>query len=88
MILSPTPTKPTIDYHGYSMFDANFHGTTSTVSLGFDKASGTAVALKMVKCTLAQFSDLRKEIDILGRLNHVSRELGSGNVTPYKASRM
>jgi hypothetical protein len=34
--LSPTPSKPMIDYHGYSIFDANLHGTTSTVSLGYD----------------------------------------------------
>lgn len=72
MLLSPTPSKPTIDYHGYSIFDARLHGTTSTVSLGYDKSNGNPVAVKMVKCTRAQFSDLRKEIDILRRLNHVS----------------
>ncbi|EDU47135.1 serine/threonine protein kinase [Pyrenophora tritici-repentis Pt-1C-BFP] len=70
MLLSPTPSKPTIDYHGYSIFDANLHGTTSTVSLGYDKANGKPVAVKMVKCTAAQFKDLRREISILGRLNH------------------
>lgn len=71
MLLSPTPSKPTIDYHGYSIFDAHLHGTTSTVSLGYDKSNGKPVAVKMVKCTRAQFSDLRKEIEIIGRLNHV-----------------
>ncbi|KAH9859246.1 hypothetical protein J1614_012220 [Plenodomus biglobosus] len=70
MLLSPTPSKPTIDYHGYSIFDANLHGTTSTVSLGYDKSNGKPVAVKMVKCTAAQFNDLRREIEILGRLNH------------------
>ena len=73
MLLSPTPFTPTIGYHGYSIFDANLHGTTSTVSLGYDKSSGKPVAVKMVKCTHAQFGNLRKEIDILGRLDHVSR---------------
>ena len=72
MLLSPTPSRNTIDYHGYSIFDANLHGTTSTVSLGYDKSNGKPVAVKMVKCTAAQFNDLRKEIEILGRLNHVS----------------
>ncbi|CAA9964272.1 hypothetical protein CFE70_007069 [Pyrenophora teres f. teres 0-1] len=72
MLLSPTPSKPTIDYHGYSIFDANLHGTTSTVSLGYDKSNGKPVAVKMVKCTAAQFKDLRREISILGRLNHAS----------------
>ncbi|EFQ88280.1 hypothetical protein PTT_15921 [Pyrenophora teres f. teres 0-1] len=47
MLLSPTPSKPTIDYHGYSIFDANLHGTTSTVSLGYDKSNGKPVAVKM-----------------------------------------
>lgn len=69
MLLSPTPSRHTIDYHGYSIFDANLHGTTSTVSLGYDKSNGKPVAVKMVKCTAAQFNDLRKEIEILGRLN-------------------
>ncbi|EMD66034.1 hypothetical protein COCSADRAFT_87064 [Bipolaris sorokiniana ND90Pr] len=71
MLLSPTPSRHTIDYHGYSIFDANLHGTTSTVSLGYDKSNGKPVAVKMVKCTAAQFNDLRKEIEILGRLNDV-----------------
>ncbi|KAF1952631.1 kinase-like protein [Byssothecium circinans] len=64
-------SAPTIDDHGYSIFDANLHGTTSTVSLGYDKSNGKPVAVKMVKCTAAQFNDLRREISILGRLNHV-----------------
>ena len=72
MLLSPTPSKATIDYHGYSIYDANLHGTTSTVSLGYDNSNGKPVAVKMVKCTAAQFDDLRREIDILRRLNHVS----------------
>jgi hypothetical protein len=71
MLLSPNPSKPTIDYHGYSIFDAHLHGTTSTVSLGYGKSNGKPVAVKMVKCTQAQFSDLRKEIETISRLNHV-----------------
>jgi serine/threonine protein kinase len=74
MLLSPTPSKPTIDYHGYSIFDANLHGTTSVVSLGYNKSNGKPVAVKMVKCTRSQFNDLRNEIDILRRLNHVSHD--------------
>lgn len=81
MLLSPTPSRNTIDYHGYSIFDANLHGTTSTVSLGYDKSNGKPVAVKMVKCTAAQFNDLRKEIEILGRLNDVSCLRQKKNVT-------
>ena len=72
MFLSPTTFTPTIDYHGYSIPDANLHGTTSTVSLGYDESSGKPVAVNIFKCTHAQFSDLRKEIDVLGCLNRVS----------------
>jgi hypothetical protein len=53
--------------------------TTSVVSLGYDKSNGKPVAVKMVKCTRSQFSNLRNEIDILRRLNHVSRD-----PKPYK----
>ncbi|KAH8727324.1 kinase-like domain-containing protein [Phaeosphaeriaceae sp. PMI808] len=70
MLLSPTPLKPMIDYHGYSIFDANLHGSTSTVSLGYDQSNGKPVVVKMVKCRSAQFEDLRIEIGILGQLNH------------------
>ncbi|KAF2022796.1 serine/threonine protein kinase [Setomelanomma holmii] len=70
MLLSPTPSKAMIDYHGYSIFDANLHGTTSTVSLGYDQSNGKAVVVKMVKCRNSQFEDLQREIEILGRLNH------------------
>jgi hypothetical protein len=72
MLLSPTPSKPMIDYHGCQMFDARLHGTTSTVSLGYEKSSGKAVAVKIVKCTRAQYGDLGRDIDILQRLDHVS----------------
>ncbi|KAI4678634.1 hypothetical protein J4E81_010623 [Alternaria sp. BMP 2799] len=70
MLLSPTPSKPTIDYHGYSIYDANHHGATSSVSLGFDKSNGKPVVVKMVKCTASQFGDLRREIGILSRIRH------------------
>ncbi|KAF2820885.1 serine/threonine protein kinase [Ophiobolus disseminans] len=74
MLLSPTPSNSTIDYHGYSIFDAHLHGTTSIVSLGYDKSNGQPVAVKIVICTRVQFSDLRKEIKIIGRLNHRNDE--------------
>jgi len=77
MLLSPTPSKPTIDYHGYSIYDANHHGATSSVSLGFDKSNGKPVAVKMVKCTASQFGDLRREIGILSRISHVCHALDS-----------
>jgi hypothetical protein len=51
MLLLPTPFKPTIEYHGYSLLDANLHGTTSSVYLGYDKMNGKPTAVKMVKCT-------------------------------------
>jgi hypothetical protein len=72
-LLSSTPFKPTIDYHGYSIFDANLQGTTSTLSSGYGKSNGKSVAVRMVKCTDAQFSDLRRGTDNLGRLTYVSR---------------
>jgi hypothetical protein len=75
MLLSPTPSKPMIDYHGYSIFDANLHGTTSTVSLGYDQSKGKPVVVKMVKCRKAQFRDLLVEINILRRLDHVNLSL-------------
>jgi hypothetical protein len=87
ILLSPTPSKPTIDYHGYSIFDAHRHGTTSTVSLGYDKSNGKPVAVKIVKCTRAQFSDIRKEIEIIVRLNHVGRRSNLTNVNDLLSRR-
>jgi hypothetical protein len=71
MLLSPTPSKPIFEYHGYQIFDAQHHGTTSTVSLGYEQSSGKQIVVKMVKCHRSQFEALKREIDILHRLNHV-----------------
>jgi hypothetical protein len=75
MLLSPTPSNSMIGNHGYRILDAHFHGTTSTVSMGYDQCSGNPVIVKMVKCRNSQFGDLRDEIEILRRLNHVKPSL-------------
>jgi hypothetical protein len=73
MLLSPTPSRRTFDYHGYSLFGSKAHGSTCSVHTGFSSGADPIIA-KMVKCTRnSQLQKLREEIRILGLLRHGSR---------------
>jgi hypothetical protein len=72
MLLSPTPTRRTFNYHSYSLFSSKAHSSTCSVHTSFSLGANPIIA-KIVKCTKdSQLQKLREEIRILRLLRHIS----------------